>query len=252
MEALWEYRQTPEAQDDVFTFKPTRLTKEQTHALNRVLLLHLDNGSLTFASPAAMKRTLQYHLQSAIPYGRESKYSVRNLLGILSEHDSRLTHSTSPTQVLPISRSGIDIVLHSIVSGAIEFGSDYDRAYRVYHLATDDVTKYNQSSSEIHQMTARAIVKMKEILPPLPIVSRHRYFPFLCRNIVKQLPKEESELFFALAGHQVDLLKVGPANDDIFSRIKYEAAIIGFTHWLAENRVMVLLDLLSSWVEVVL
>ena len=101
-------------------------------------------------------------------------------------------------------------------------------------------------------MTARAILAMKEILPPLPVVSRHMYFPFLCRDIVKELPKEESELFFALVGYQVDVLKIGPITDDILGRIKYEAAIIGFTHWLAENRAKVLTDLLSSWVKVVL
>lgn len=252
-QALWDnYRQTPAAQEDIFTFKPVKLTRKQTHALNSILLLHLpDNGNLTFASPAAMMKTLQYHLQSTIPYAGQSKYPLRSLLGILSE-PVPIPDPTRPNRVLPLARSGIDIVLHSIVSGAIEFQSAYDRAYRVYHLATDDVTKYNQTSSEIHQITARAILKMKEILPPLPYAFRHNYFPFLCRDIVKELPKEDSELFFALVGHQVDVLKVGPENEDILSRIKYEAAIIGFTHWLAENRPMVLEGLLSFWVNVVL
>ena len=72
-----------------------------------------------------------------------------------------------------------------------------------------------------------AILAMKETLPPLPIVLRHMYFPFLCRDIVKELPKEESELFFTLV---VDVFKIGPITDDILGRIKYEAAIIGFTH----------------------
>jgi hypothetical protein len=53
-------------------------------------------------------------------------------------------------------------------------------------------------------------------------------------------------------GHQFEVL-IGPnAGDDMLSRIKYEAAIIGFTHWLAENRAKVLTDLLSFWVKVVL
>ena len=78
------------------------------------------------------------------------------------------------------------------------------------------------------------------------------YFPFLCRDIVKELPKEESELFFALVGYQVDVFKIGPLTDDILGRIKYEAAIIGFTHWLAENRAKVLTDILSFWVKILL
>jgi hypothetical protein len=56
---------------------------------------------------------------------------------------------------------------------------------------------------------------MKEILPPLPYSHRRHYFPFQYRDIVKEVPNEESELFFALVGHQVDVLKVGPADDDM-------------------------------------
>lgn len=249
--ALWKYRQTPEAQEDIFTFTPIKLTQEQTHALNQVILLHLSDTGMTFSSPAAMRKTIQYHLRSDIPYARESKYWFRNLLGLLSENTIP-TGPNSSTSSTPSPRSAVDIVLNSIASGAIEFRSNYDRAYRVYHLAADDVTKYNQATSEIHQMTALAIFAMKDILPPLPIAHRYMYFPSLCRDIVKQLSKEESELFFTLVGHQVDVLKVGPISDDILGRIKYEAAIIGFTHWLAENRVKVLTDLLSSQVKVVL
>ena len=250
-QALWKYRQTPEAQEDVFTFKPTRLTRKQTHALNSILLINLPkDGNLTFASPDAMKKTVQYHLQSTVPYARESKYLFRSLLGILSQHPDPTSSSTQTPQ--SVAKSGIDIVMDSIVSGAIEFRSAYDRAYRVYHLATDDITKYNQSSSEIHQITARAIVRMKEILPPPPYEHRNMYFPSLARDIVKELPKEESELFFALVGHQVDVLKVGPVNDDVLSRIKYEAAIIGFTHWLAENHPRVLAGLVFFWVKIFL
>ena len=249
--ALWKYRQTPEAQEDVFTFTLTKLTQKQTHALNHVILTHLSDTGMTLSSPAAVRKTIRHHLQSDIPYARESKYWFRSLLGLLSENTIP-TGPNSSTSTTPPPRSAVDTVLNSIASGAIEFRSNYDRAYRVYHLATDDVTKYNQSSSEIHQMTARAILAMKRNLPPLPIIFRHMYFPFLCRDIVKELPKEESELFFALVGYQVDVLKIGPISDDRLGRIKYEAAIIGFTHWLAENRAQVLTDLLSPWVKVVL
>jgi hypothetical protein len=46
---------------------------------------------------------------------------------------------------------------------------------------------------------------MKEILLP----HRHSYYPFLFRDIVKGLPNEESEPFFALVHHQVTCLKLG-------------------------------------------
>ncbi|KAF8968083.1 hypothetical protein BDZ97DRAFT_1655377, partial [Flammula alnicola] len=65
MRALAAYRVTPAAQEDVFTFKITTLTKKQTLALNHVVLLNvLDNGNVTFASPAAMQRTVESYLQS--------------------------------------------------------------------------------------------------------------------------------------------------------------------------------------------
>ncbi len=249
--SLWKYRHTAEAQEDTYTFTRAKLTRAQTRSLNHILLLHLpDDGNLTFASPAAMKTTLEYHLQTTFPEAQRSKYWVRGLLGILNAIPTGPSTSTSKSVN---SQSGIDVVLQAIANGAIEFRSDYDRAYRVYHLATDNIAKYNESSSEIHQMTARAIHKMiKQILPPLPHTHRNRFFPFISRDIVKELPKEESELFFALVGHQVDLLKVGPSGNDVLSRIKYEAAIIGFTHWLAENRPLVLGGLLLFWAKVLL
>jgi len=242
-QALWKYRQTPAAQEDDFTFTITKLTRKQTHALNYVILLNLQ-GDVTFASPTAMAKTLQYYLQQNHPESQKSKYWFRSLLGSINTVP---TDSSTSNQA---PRSGIDIVLDAIANGTIEFRSIYDRAYRVYHLATDDVTAYNQSTSEIHQMTARAVIKMQEILPPVPLEFRGWYTPSLCQGIVKELPKEESDIFFALVGHQVDVFKVGPGGNDILNQIKYEAAIIGFTHWLAENEPWMLTHLLSFWVNV--
>jgi hypothetical protein len=244
--ALEKYRTTAAAREDNFTFTPTRLTEKQTHALNYVILLNLENGSdVTFSSPEALTKTLQYYLQQSHPESQKSKYWFRSLLGILNTVP---TGSSTPKQA---PRAGIDVVLGAIANGTIEFRSIYERAYRVYHLATDDVIAYNQTTSEIHRMTARAILKMQEILTPLPLSSRGHYYPTLGGDIVKELPKEESDIFFALVGYQVDVFKVGPGGNDILSRIKYEAAIIGFTHWLAENRPWVLIDLLSFWVKVI-
>ena len=86
-------------------------------------------------------------------------------------------------------------------------------------------------------MTARAVLAMKEIFPLLPIKFRQMYFqvPFLCRDLVKDLPKEESELFRSFHVGWLSRRCIKPISDDILGRIKYEAVIIGFTHWLAEN-----------------
>jgi hypothetical protein len=71
-------------------------------------------------------------------------------------------------------------------------------------------------------------------------------------SITETLPREESELFFALVGHQVDKLNVGRYTNDLLGNIIYEAAIIGVTHWLAKNRYDVLRDLLYPWMNIVI
>ncbi|CAA7266199.1 unnamed protein product [Cyclocybe aegerita] len=110
--ALSKYRLTPDAQEDVFTFQPTRLTREQTYAVNQIILIHLPNdGNVTFASPNAMRKTLEHHLQSnRIPYAGESKYLLRNLLGLLSESVVPKGPNPSTSSAL-LPRSGVDIVL---------------------------------------------------------------------------------------------------------------------------------------------
>jgi len=67
---------------------------------------------------------------------------------------------------------------------------------------------------------------------------------------VENLPKEESELFFALVGHQVDILGVGQRSNDLLANIIYDAAIVGITHWLADNRNDVLSEYLYPWMSV--
>ncbi|KAF5309394.1 hypothetical protein D9619_012311 [Psilocybe cf. subviscida] len=229
--AFEAYRQTPIAQEDRYTFTPSKLTPEQTHNVNFFILSHLDMGGVAFVSQKAMSRSLKHQIRADVSYIAESKYYLRALLGVIASNLAKEENegSSPPRPVL-------DVIIQSSASGAIESNSDYDRAYRIYHSATNDVENYCQTSADIHAITARAIVKMKTLLPPPPVINRHMHFPFLSRKIVKTLPKADSELFFALVGYQVDVLEVGTGGTDVVGQIKYEAAIIGFAHWLAENR----------------
>ena len=167
-QALWKYRQTPEAQEDIFMFTPTKLTQKQTRALNHVILTHLSNSGMTFSSPAAVRKTIQYHLQSDIPYARESKYLFRNLLGLLSEETLSIdpNASISPT---PPPKSAIDVVLHSIAVGpssSVRIMTGLTGFIISPHCQTTSPSTNNHLRKEIHQMTARAILAMKEILSP--------------------------------------------------------------------------------------
>ncbi|KAF5309477.1 hypothetical protein D9619_012327 [Psilocybe cf. subviscida] len=114
-------------------------------------------------------------------------------------------------------------IRQSIASGAIELKSDYDRAYRVYHAATDDVDKYCKTSAEIHAMTARAMIKMKTLLSTPPHNNRSAQD--------RQSPGRVK-------------------GTDVVSQIKYDAATIGLTHWLAENRATFLKELIPRSLEI--
>ncbi|KAF5309372.1 hypothetical protein D9619_012307 [Psilocybe cf. subviscida] len=243
MAALEKYRRTPAAQEDVYIFYPTKLTPKQTHNVNFVLLSHLNMGGVAFSSENAMKASLKHQLKMDIGYIQESKYYLRSLLGILSD----ATNPESPAQV---SRPALDLIIGSIANGVIELKSDYERAYRVYHAATDDVNKYCKTSAEIHAMTAHAIVRIKALLPPPPHINRHMYFPWMAKNIVKTLSKHDSDIFFAAIRPKIDSLQVGTRGTDVVSQIKYDAATIGLTHWLAENHVSALKEFVPKSLEI--
>lgn len=59
---LSKYRNTTQAEEDLFSFEVTKLTKAQTYAVNGVTLKNArDDGSITFASKDCMLRTLRQH-----------------------------------------------------------------------------------------------------------------------------------------------------------------------------------------------
>lgn len=60
------YRNTPEAQKDTFTFSSTKLSRQQTCAVNGVIMTNADRSSITFSRPDAMLNTLEVYMD---PHG---------------------------------------------------------------------------------------------------------------------------------------------------------------------------------------
>jgi hypothetical protein len=137
--------------------------------------------------------------------------------------------------------------LRFTITKAIHFPSNYNRAYVVFHMATDVASLTNSVSARIRSLRDEGISRFRRILdPPIPSFLVQGRSP----KLVEGLPKEESELFFALVGCQVDRLGVGKQTNDLLADIIYDSAIIGITHWLAENRGDILYEYLYPWISV--
>lgn len=250
------YRNTPKAHDDLFTFHITKLTDRQTYAVNEVIMMNANlhhNGSLTFSSPDIMLGTLEAYMTSHNTF----LGGKRSLFRPLRQELLRMKQEDIPPSFLPNDREPLflgsdtdadhqlNILLRFTIMKGIDFPSAYNRAYLVFHMATDGGLS-NTVSSRIRKIRETAIFKLISHLdPPLPSFASSR--PVV---IVETLSQEESELFFAIIGHLVDQLHVGSHSNDLLANIIYESAIIGVTEWLVRERTDVL-DLLLPWVSIV-
>ncbi|PPQ79094.1 hypothetical protein CVT26_004054, partial [Gymnopilus dilepis] len=254
------YRSSPKSLDDEFRFVINKLTTEQTYAVNEVIMMNANlhsQGSLTFASHSAMLETLRAYMSSHNTFlgGRRSMFTP--LLRDLS--------SSSPTSASPqataapsspnfdeVVETNADVQLHTllryIVRGGVAFPSTYNRAYLVYHMATDIPSLNNPISSKIRSMISRCVSSLPLLLdPPLPQLL---HTPSHSHSLTDTLPPDESEIFFSLLDSLIIQCGVGSRSTDVLANIIYDATIIGVTHWMVSNRVDVLIDLLKPWVTI--
>ena len=256
--ARMSYRTSREAQEDCFTLGITKLSRSQTYTVNEVLMLNINlyhQGALSFSTASVMLDTVCTYMTSNNTFLGRKRSLFRPLLVELADIQKRSVAATSTAVHTPILNVDSDadvqlnMLLRFVVMKAIDFPSNYNRAYLIFHMATDCPSLHNVVSINIRKVCADAISKLKLFLDP-------PYLPFQKQNssrITETLPKEESELFFALVGYQMDKLNVGRCTtNDFLGNIIYEAAIIGMTYWLAENRYDVLIDLLYPWMTVVI
>ena len=77
LEHLISHRNTPEADNDIFSYKITKLTEKQTQAFNSVILLNArTDGSITFSSKERSLRTVRAHCQSPLNLSDRSRYEA--------------------------------------------------------------------------------------------------------------------------------------------------------------------------------
>jgi hypothetical protein len=257
------YRSSPQAEKDQFTFAISKLSTKETYAVNEVIMMNANlhpSASLTFASADIMLDTLRTYDSSQHTFLAGKKNLFTPLLRELytMKHDA-LTNSP-PTPTSPVTPNlaweadtDADLQLHMFlrfaISKKIEFPSSYNRAYLLFHMATDASSASNSVSSKIRRMVKEGISKLKHLLdPPLPRFPRNPRSS--SRKLVEALPRSDSEVFFSLVGYQVDQTGIAQHSNDILANVIYEAATIGITHWLAEHRPDVLTDLLSPWITV--
>ncbi|KAF9473142.1 hypothetical protein BDN70DRAFT_886139 [Pholiota conissans] len=257
------YRSSPDAQKDEFTFSITRLTAAETYAVNEVIMMNANlhpSASLTFASPDMMLKTLQTYDSSHNAFMAGKKHLFIPLLRALHtmKQDSLSHLQSSPPSPLNLDLStsetdtDTDLQLHMFlrftIGKNITFPSSYNRAYVVFHMATDAPSLGNPISTKIRRMLDGGIMRLRRLLdPPLQPIFPHSHSGR--RKLVETLSKADSEVFFALIGYQVDQTGIGSHSNDILANVIYEAATLGITHWLAERRPDVIEDLLSPWVN---
>ena len=255
-QARMSYRTSQKAQEDRFTLGITKLSRSETYTVNEVLMLNINlhqHGSLSFSTASIMLDTVCTYMMSNNTFLGRKRSLFRTLLLELTDIQKQSVAASTAihTPTLSVDSDAdvqLNMLLRFTIMKAIDFPSIYNRAYLIFHMATDGPSLHNAVSLNIRKLCFDAISKLKSFLDPpcLPSISN------LSSRITETLPREESELFFALVGHQVDKLNVGRYTNDLLGNIIYEAAIIGVTHWLAENRYDVLRDLLYPWMRIVI
>ena len=256
-QALLLYRATPEAEQDSFTYVFTQLSPEETYAVNEVTLMSAVlqcRGSVIFRQPSVMRETLdRYHASPHVSLSGKQK-SFRPLLEQLRDLESQGDSQRSRVRSSPPPKSEnescqLNLLFGSIIKNHITFPSSYTRALLMFHMITL-APPSNPISQKMCKIQNTAIDKLRCLLdPPLPDVLQDSPDS----GLVQSLTNEESELFFSLISPLLDV-SVRRSNDFCASVIN-EAAIIGVTYWLAEERPDVLRgvltkDDLTTWVHI--
>ena len=238
--AIAAYRATPQAQNDRFTFKITKLTPRQTHDINEATMLNINpNGSLTFCSPISALNTVRAFMASKDPFAQQRKKDYNALLkGLASKLPP--TANSAPSQD---SEHKFKLVVNSIVSGAMEFKSEYDRAHRIFCLLKDDASLSNPMAVEIRRLTGTIVERWTELLRPPP----KNHNPHPAANLVETLSKEDSDKFYSVMKIFLSMVKVTEIQDGtVLMALVEETIILCVVQRMARNRPDVLKFLLRS------
>ncbi|KIK91662.1 hypothetical protein PAXRUDRAFT_830650 [Paxillus rubicundulus Ve08.2h10] len=137
------YRASKQAEEDLFTFSITKLSRSQTMAVNNVLLRHVaSNTSLTFLSKDCMLRTARSFCSGVLNMSEAGKFT--KLIKMLSL-DLPVSNKAGEVEDGPFKFVDIELfkLLMDISTGAKTFASAYDRAKAI--LAIVEGKRYTAS-----------------------------------------------------------------------------------------------------------
>jgi hypothetical protein len=227
---------------DSFRFPYTQLSCQQTNDVNEVIMMNTNlrhNGFVIFQQPSMMRKTVDFYMRSPHTFLGGKQNLFRPLLSQLDDSSSLPEgESESPSDFQ------LRLLLGFMIQGHIAFPSTYTRACLIFHMATV-ASLANPISLQMRKIQDAAIDKLRCVLdPPVPEESQ----PI---ELVQSLAGDESELFFSLIALVLDRANVSTCRStDVVTTVITEAAIIGVTYWLAEERPDVLRDALSEWVHI--
>ena len=233
---LNQYRATPAALDDVFNFKITKLTPEQTFIVNHTLMINVrPSGSITFTSKEKMRRTLWKYLFS--PLAILQSQNVYRYFPLLPDVDPTLPRDRDQASDTVFKEPGeiIDIPLFTMVinsvTGVHMYGSRFNRAFTIFMHVKRGKAKQTEFLSEVHytlRLLRNSFLQDEGKDPPshrthaqaaalLKSTPDHVYEPIF-RSLLNWGLKQSSGF-----GHATDPL----------SRLHDEVVIVSFIDWIA-------------------
>ena len=250
-----DYRTTPEAEHDSFTYPFTRLNRQQTYAVNEVIMMYTNlqrEGSVVFRERNAMRETLDSYLASPHTFlgGKYKLYrplSVQLAVPGLQVESERGQVRSSSGEDESASDCQLNLLLGSMIQKHVTFPSAYTRAFIIFHMTTM-ASSTNPIYITMRKIRDAAIDKLPSILdPPLP----GELYADSTPELVRSLTSEDSDVFFSLITPLLDQtnVKIRRSNNLLATAIN-EAAILGVTYWLIAERPDVLRDILLPWVKI--
>ncbi|PFH47922.1 hypothetical protein AMATHDRAFT_66550 [Amanita thiersii Skay4041] len=227
---LTQHRLSSKGDRDVFNFRIIKLTIEQTLTVNKFIMLNVtERDAITFRSKDAMVDTLLMYKHVFHPFAFRNRDQFATLLSKLMQRDGDenqsggLAHGT---------RSTSDLDIANILDGHPPFSSNYDRAYHIHKINSDD-EEWMETITFLAHLTLDTIDMLPNSQRQANARGKARIDPSV--KLVETLPEAESDKVMSRMRGLVPpgrRMFANPALDEVF----HETAIIGVLHWLAMNR----------------
>lgn len=235
-EELQRYRATPEAQNDIFTYRITKLTEAQTREVNETVLINtgyeIDGDSLIFSSKKCMLNALQYHITSPdfrVQYGKNphKKYFplYHSLLCSLNSPSKNIIESDSDFR--------LRVVLEVLRRRLIRFRSEWNQGFWCYRAMTADPAQLHPLAVDVRLRLPWAISTF-ESFPQDKNLRKN-----LSARLVDSLSEEDSNCVMGrvctvLRGLTViGLERTRARTDESYVR---SSLIVGFVEWMVKER----------------